>query len=136
MEGWEARTRGQAPKRWPVWETAYPGELMDLIDAKAWVILRNAESVEITDLQGTEASFTWFPEWWEIIEGTHPTIKSAGSNSTFASLRPGRSEYADFAGHLAGGAPLRGHQADRFQRKVDQYPRTECSYSQDDSLDG
>ena len=82
--------------------TAYPGDLMDLIDAKAWVILRNAESVEITDLQGTEASFTWFPEWWEIIEGTHPTIKSAGSNSTFASLRPGRSEYADFAGHLAG----------------------------------
>jgi hypothetical protein len=81
---------------------AYPGEIMDAIDAKAWEILRNAERVEVSDLQGTEASFTWWPEWWEIIEGKHPTIKSAGSNSTFGALRPGRSEYADFAGHLAG----------------------------------
>jgi hypothetical protein len=82
--------------------TAYPGEIMDVIDAKAWAILRNAERVEISDLQGSQASFTWWPEWWEIIEGRHPTIKSAGSNSTFGALRPGRSEYADFAGHLAG----------------------------------
>jgi hypothetical protein len=87
--------------------TVYPGEIMDLIDAKAWAIIRNAEWVEITDLQGSEASFTWHPEWWEIIEGTHPTIKVPGYESTFGSLRPGRSEYADFAGHI-GGAPRYG----------------------------
>jgi hypothetical protein len=80
----------------------YPGEISEMIEARAWDILRNAERVEITDLQGSEASFTWWPEWWEIVEGKHPTIKSAGSNSTFGALRPGRSEYADFAGHLAG----------------------------------
>ena len=87
--------------------TVYPGEIMDLIDAKAWAIIRNADWVEITDLQGSEASFTWHPEWWEIIEGTHPTIKVPGYESTFGSLRPGRSEYADFAGHI-GGAPRYG----------------------------
>ena len=87
--------------------TVYPGEIMDLIDAKAWSIIRNAEWVEITDLQGSEASFTWHPEWWEIIEGTHPTIKVPGYESTFGSLRPGRSEYADFAGHI-GGSPRYG----------------------------
>jgi hypothetical protein len=80
--------------------TVYPGDLMDLIDAKAWAVLRNAERVEITDLQGSQASFTWFPEWWEIAEGTHPKIKSPAAQSTFNALRPGRSEYAIFAGHL------------------------------------
>ena len=87
--------------------TIYPGEIMDLIDAKAWAIIRNAERVEITDLQGSKASFTWYPEWWEIIEGTHPEIKVPGYESTFGSLRPGRSEYADFAGHI-GGTPRYG----------------------------
>ena len=87
--------------------TIYPGEIMDLIDAKAWAIIRNAERVEITDLQGSDASFTWYPEWWEIIEGTHPDIKVPGYESTFGSLRPGRSEYADFAGHI-GGTPRYG----------------------------
>jgi hypothetical protein len=80
----------------------YPGDLMDLIDAKAWAVLRNAERVEISDLQGSQASFTWFPEWWEIAEGTHPKIKSPAAESTFNALRPGRSEYAIFAGHLMG----------------------------------
>jgi hypothetical protein len=80
----------------------YPGDLMDLIDAKAWAVLRNAERVEITDLQGSEASFTWFPEWWEIAEGTHPKIRSPAAQSTFNALRPGRSEFAIFAGHLMG----------------------------------
>ncbi len=87
--------------------TIYPGEIMDLIDAKAWAIIRNAERVEITDLQGSDASFTWYPEWWEIVEGTHPEIKVPGYESTFGSLRPGRSEYADFAGHI-GGTPRYG----------------------------
>ena len=93
----------------PAWTTpellahagaVYPGEIMDLIDAKAWAIIRNAERVEITDLQGSEASFTWFPEWWEIVEGSHPKIRSPGHQSTFGAIRPGRSEYAVFAGHL------------------------------------
>ena len=87
--------------------TVYPGEIMDLIDAKAWAVIRNADRVEIRDLQGSEASFTWYPEWWEIIEGTHPEIRTPGSQSTFGSLRPGRSEYADFSGHI-GAVPRYG----------------------------
>ena len=65
-------------------------------------MLRNAERVNITGLQGSNGSFTWFPEWWEIIEGTHPTIRNPGYQSTFGTERPGRSEFAYFAGHVAG----------------------------------
>ncbi len=82
--------------------TVYPGEVMDLIDQKVWSVLRNAERVNITGLQGSNGSFTWFPEWWEIIEGTHPTIRNPGYQSTFGTERPGRSEFAYFAGHVAG----------------------------------
>lgn len=78
----------------------YPGDLLDLIDAKTWAVIRNAERVEISDLQGAQASFTWFPDWWQIVEGTHPETRSPGHMSTFNALRPGRSEYAIFAGHL------------------------------------
>ena len=82
--------------------TVYPGEVMDLLDQKVWAVLRNAERVNITGLQGSDGSFTWFPEWWEIIEGTHPTIRNPGYQSTFGTERPGRSEFAYFAGHVAG----------------------------------
>ncbi len=85
--------------------TLFPGDLMDLIDQKAWEIIRNTVRVEITGLQGSDASFTWHPEWWEVIEGTHPTIRNPGYESTFGTERPGRSEYAYFAGHLAAFAP-------------------------------
>jgi len=98
--------------------TAYPGEIMDLIDAKAWAILRNAERVEITGLQGSDASFTWFPEWWEVMEGTHPKIRVPGYQSTFGSLGPGRSEYADFAGHLAGVARYGAIERTDFRGKL------------------
>ena len=74
--------------------TVYPGEVMDLLDQKVWAVLRNAERVNITGLQGSDGSFTWFPEWWEIIEGTHPTIRNPGYQSTFGTERPGRSEFA------------------------------------------
>ena len=78
----------------------YPGELLDFIDQKGWEVIRNAERVEVTGLQGTKFSFTWFPEWWEIVEGTHPKIRSAGDSSTFNSLHSGRSEFPVFGGHL------------------------------------
>ena len=80
----------------------FPGDVGDLIDEKAWQVIRNAEKVIITDLQGSSAEFTWFPEWWEIVEGTHPAIRSPADMSTFNALRPGRSEFAVFAGHLMG----------------------------------
>ncbi len=80
--------------------TIYPGELLDFIDQKIWEVVRSAERVEVTGLQGTKFSFTWFPEWWELVEGTHPKIKTPGHLSTFNALRPGRSEHAVFAGHL------------------------------------
>ena len=41
--------------------TIYPGELLDFIDQKIWEVGRSAERVEITGLQGTDFSFTWFP---------------------------------------------------------------------------
>ncbi len=80
--------------------TVYPGELLDFIDQKIWEVVRSAERVEVTGLQGTKFTFTWFPEWWELVEGTHPKIKTPGHLSTFNALRPGRSEHAVFAGHL------------------------------------
>lgn len=80
----------------------FPGELMDKIDEKAWAVIRNAARVKITDLQGSSAEFTWFPEWWEIVEGTHPKYRSPADMSTFNALHAGRSEFAVFAGHLMG----------------------------------
>ena len=80
--------------------TVYPGELLDFIDQKIWEVVRSAERVEVTGIQGTKFDFTWFPEWWELVEGTHPKIKGPGHLSTFNALRPGRSEHAVFAGHL------------------------------------
>lgn len=78
----------------------FPGELLDLIDQKTWEIVRNVERVDISGLQGTKFTFTWFPEWWEIVEGTHPKIRTPGHLSTLGSLQPGRSEHSIFAGHL------------------------------------
>ena len=80
----------------------YPGYLIDLMDQKSWEVVRNAERVEISDLQGSKASFTWFPEWWEIIDGKHPKVRNPGFGSTMGAERPGRSEYAYFAGHVSG----------------------------------
>ena len=79
---------------------AVPGELLDLIDQKVWEVVRSAERVEVKGMQGTDFSFTWFPEWWQIVDGTHPDIKSVGSMSTFNALHAGRSEHPVFAGHL------------------------------------
>ncbi|MBI4445420.1 MAG: hypothetical protein HY645_05865 [Acidobacteria bacterium] len=56
----------------------YPDEILDLIERKAWNLVKSARNVRITDPQGTDVSFTWHDEWWEIIEGTHPTIKIPG----------------------------------------------------------
>lgn len=78
----------------------YPGELLDLIDQKTWEVVRVAERVDVTGLQGTDFTFSWFPEWWELVEGTHEKIRSPGHMSTFNALHPGRSEHAVFAGHL------------------------------------
>jgi len=78
----------------------FPGEIMDFIDQKVWEVIRVAERVHVKGVQGTDLTFTWFPEWWEIVEGTHPKIRTAGNLSTFNTLRPGRSEYAVFSGHL------------------------------------
>ncbi len=78
----------------------FPGELMDFMEQKIWQVIRAAERVRVRGVQGTDFTFTWFPEWWEIVEGTHPKIRSGADQSTFNTLRPGRSEYAVFAGHL------------------------------------
>ena len=78
----------------------YPGEILDFIDQKVWEIVRITERVEISGLQGSRFGFTWFPEWWEIVDGTHKKIRSAGHKSTLGSLHPGRSEHSVFAGHL------------------------------------
>ena len=79
----------------------FPGELMDLMERqKTWQVIRSAEKVRVRGVQGTDFTFTWFPEWWEIVEGTHPTIRSAATQSTFNTLRPGRSEYSVLPGHM------------------------------------
>ena len=62
--------------------TTYPDELLQLIEKKIWDVIKRADVVRITDPQGTDVSFTWFDEWWEVLEGTHPTIKIPGISRT------------------------------------------------------
>lgn len=87
--------------------TTFPEELIDAIDRKAWEILRQAREVRITDPEGTDLRFTWFPEYWEVVEGTHPTIKTVGGGpasgiSGYQYGAAGSSEHPLIPGHVMG----------------------------------
>lgn len=56
----------------------FPEEVLNLIDRKGWEIIRQAKSARFTDPEGTDIQWTWWPTYWQVVEGTHPTVKSMG----------------------------------------------------------
>ncbi|MBI4447139.1 MAG: hypothetical protein HY645_14690 [Acidobacteria bacterium] len=100
--------------QWPMRElvasatTMFPDEILDVIDRKMWGVIRQAEEIHIVDPEGTDLTRTWFPEYWQVIEGTHPTVKSLGENAgrairnIGATYGPGRSEVPEIRLHIMG----------------------------------
>ncbi|MBI2819438.1 MAG: hypothetical protein HYX73_05620 [Acidobacteria bacterium] len=84
----------------------FPEEVADLLDRKGWEIIRGAKSVRFTDPEGTDIRWTWFPEYWQVVEGTHPHVKSVGGGPiNFPGgyiYGPGTSEDPLIPGHLMG----------------------------------
>ena len=73
----------------------YPEEILEVIERKAWSIIRRAHKVHITDPEGTDLRFTYHEDYWKILEGTHPAYRIAGAG-------PGKSELPQVEGHLMG----------------------------------
>lgn len=100
--------------QWPTREIlaspaiTYPEEILYAIDRAGWGIIRQAERVRITDAEGTDVSFSYFPEYWQVVEGTHPEIHTRGGGPGTARREgytygiPGASEHPLIPGHLMG----------------------------------
>ena len=56
----------------------YPEEIIEAMDRIAWKILRQTDTVRITDPEGTDVAFTWFPEYWQIMDGNYPGYETEG----------------------------------------------------------
>lgn len=87
--------------------TMYPDEILQAAEDEAWQMLRQTAEVRVTDPEGTDLGFTWFPEYWQVIDGTHPTIKTIGGGPLAGSYGghpyyAGASEEVLIPGHLMG----------------------------------
>ncbi len=84
--------------------TMFPEEVLNLIDRKGCEILRQAKSGRFTDPEGTDMHWTRFPEYWQVVEGMHPSIKTAGggpaSGKSGYAYGRGASEDPLIPGHL------------------------------------
>src|SRR3990172_9441933 len=84
----------------------FPEEVVMLIDRKGWEIIRQAKSARFTDPEGTDVKWTWFPSYWQVVEGTHPQFKTSGGGPTSGTsgyiFGPGASEDPLIPGHLMG----------------------------------
>jgi hypothetical protein len=78
----------------------YPEEIIEAIDRAAWRVLRQTKEARITDPQGTDIRFTWFPEYWKIMEGDYPEYRTSG----FGTHHYSRGALKDpiTSGHLCG----------------------------------
>ncbi|MBI4483337.1 MAG: hypothetical protein HY652_10660 [Acidobacteria bacterium] len=81
-------------------ENTYPEELLKVIEMALWGQLRVSWKVRITDPEGTDLKFTWFPDYWQVVEGSHPTIKLPGAFSYV--YKPGQSEIPLVPHHVMG----------------------------------
>ena len=102
--------------QWPIRElvasdvTMFPDELLDVIDQKMWEVIRQAEEIHIVDPEGTDLRRTWFQGYWQVIEGSHPTVKTIGENfggyaagqKIGATYGPGQSEKPMIRVHITG----------------------------------
>lgn len=83
----------------------FPEEISRVIDRKGWEIIRQAKSMRFTDPEGTDMSWNWFPEYWEVVEGTNEEVKTKGGGpivGPVAGYRYGRGSSEDplIPGHL------------------------------------
>lgn len=78
----------------------YPEEIIEALDRASWKILRQTETVRITDPEGTDISFTWFPEYWEIMDGNYPAYQTEGFGTHHYSR--GALKNPLISGHLTG----------------------------------
>jgi len=56
----------------------YPEEIIEAMDRLSWKVLRQTDIVHITDPEGTDLTFTWFPEYWQIMDGNYPGYQTEG----------------------------------------------------------
>ena len=101
---------------WPTRElvassvTMFPDEILEVIDRKMWDVIRQAEEIRIVDPEGTDLTRTWYEEYWQVVEGSHPTIKTVGENfggyaaeqKIGATFGPGQSEHPMIRIHITG----------------------------------
>ncbi|MBI4445531.1 MAG: hypothetical protein HY645_06425 [Acidobacteria bacterium] len=102
--------------QWPMRElvasaaTMLADEILDVVDRKVWEVIRQAEEIHIVDPEGTDLKRTWFPDYWQVIEGVHPTVKTVGENfggyaasrKMHATYGPGQSEKPMIRIHITG----------------------------------
>jgi hypothetical protein len=94
---------------WPTREqlaapiVTYPEEIIETADRISWEILRQTKEVRITDPEGTDVSFTWFDEYWQIMDGNHGGYL-VGPTEGFGThlYRHGATRDPVISGHLAG----------------------------------
>jgi hypothetical protein len=78
----------------------YPEEIIEALDRASWKILRQTAKARITDPQGTDISFTWFPEYWQIMDGNYPDYQTTGFGTHH--YHRGSLEDPIISSHLAG----------------------------------
>ncbi|HJP95684.1 MAG TPA: hypothetical protein VJ875_27295 [Pyrinomonadaceae bacterium] len=78
----------------------YPEEIIEAIDRASWKILRQTDTVRITDPEGTDLSYTWFPEYWQIMDGNYADYKTEGFGTHL--YHNGSLKDPIISGHLTG----------------------------------
>lgn len=81
----------------------YPEEIIEAADRVAWEILRQTKEVRITDPEGTDVKFTWFDEYWQVMDGNYAGYLQGGTEG-FGTHRymHGATHDPIISGHLAG----------------------------------
>jgi hypothetical protein len=77
----------------------FPQELIEIIERKGWEIIRQARSVHMTDPEGTDLTWSFTDEHWQVVEGAHPSypVHIGGITHKFG---PGESENPIIPGHM------------------------------------
>lgn len=78
----------------------YPEEIIEAIDRVSWEILRQTREVRITDPEGTDIRFTWFDEYWQIMDGNFPSYQTEGFGTHH--YHHGALKDPIISGHVAG----------------------------------
>jgi hypothetical protein len=81
----------------------YPEEIIEAADRVSWEILRQTKEARITDPEGTDVKFTWFDEYWQIMDGNYAGYMQGGTEG-FGTHRymHGATHDPIISGHLAG----------------------------------